>query len=124
MRPSIASLTASSKSQSSKIISGSFPPSSSDTCFSDGAHIFDNSTPTSVLPVKLTALIRGSAVSHVPILLPLPVRHWIAFAGTPASTRSSHKIRAPIGVSDEGLRITLFPVTSIGAVLCAASSTG
>ena len=57
-------------------------------------------------------------------VLPFPVIQQTAFSGTPALYSKSTILMALLGVLDEGSSTTAFPVTSIGASLCAASSQG
>ena len=73
--------------------------------------------PASILPVKVTQLIRGSSPNHLPIREPLPVTICTALAGTPASRSSStYRIHA-LGATDAGLTIRAFPITRAGMLL-------
>ena len=81
-------------------------------------------SPTSLLPVKVTFLTRGSATKGSPILLPEPVMHCTASAGAPASRRISVSFSAESGVSVAGLMITELPAARAGPTLCATRLSG
>ena len=116
---------ASSRSASSKIITGALPPSSIDVRFTVAAHCCSNNFPTGVEPVKVTLRTSGLLVISAPtagasvavITLKIP-------AGTPACNASSAMASADSGVSAAGFSTTAQPAASAGATLRAIMALG
>ena len=71
--------------------------------------------PTAVEPVNETTETRSSLVSNVPTSGP-PVTRFTTPGGSPASSSTSTKLMAESGVSDAGLKTTVLPQTSAGAI--------
>src|SRR5690349_13850785 len=80
--------------------------------------------PIAVDPVNVMPCTRGSCVSASPIADPRPVTRLIVPAGAPALTSSSVTYTADHGVSDDGLKTTVFPHASAGAILRTGVTTG
>ncbi len=80
--------------------------------------------PTSIEPVNATNRVRGCSTSASPIVPPGPGRKLRTPAGTPASSRTSKTFQAVRGESLLGLRIALFPVTIVAAVIPIAIAQG
>ncbi len=114
--------TATSRSASSKTISGSIPPSSRLTRFSCSAARTAMRVPTAVDPVNAMHATRGSSTSAAPTSGP-PVTTFTTPAGRCASARSTIRSVAN-GVSSDGLMTTVLPAASAGAIFQTSSSSG
>ena len=80
-RAQAAPRTATSRSASSKTMSGSMPPSSRLTRFSFSAHLTAIRVPTAVEPVKAMQATSGSSMSGSPTSAPVPVTTFTTPAG-------------------------------------------
>ena len=103
-------------------MSGLFDPSSIVTFFTPA--ILQMCSPTSLLPVNVIFRTRLSVLIESPISFPLPVTHWIASGGRPASNSTSTSFSAESGVSVAGLISTEFPAASAGPTLCITRFSG
>ena len=103
-------------------MSGLLDPSSIVTFFTPA--IRQMCSPTSLLPVNVILRTRLSVLIASPISLPLPVTHWIASGGRPASRSTSTSFRADRGVSVAGLIRTELPAASAGPTLCITRFSG
>ena len=74
-----------------------------------------NRNPTSVLPVKVIAVTRGSRQSASPIVRPGPFTTENTPCGKPASCHSFAKCSAVSGVVWLGFTMTVFPAARAGA---------
>ena len=110
-------LTARSISASSKMITGAFPPSSSDSFLIVGAHCAINKRPVSVEPVKLSLRTVALRHSSPPISFASPVMTCNNPAGRPAVSASFASASAVNGVCSAGLTIIAQPAASAGATL-------
>ena len=81
------------------------------------------SRPTSVEPVKAILSAPGCEARMRPVV-PSPVRMFTTPGGTPASSHSSAKRSAVSGVASAGLRTTVFPAASAGAIFQASMRSG
>jgi hypothetical protein len=72
--------------------------------------------PTAELPVKETASTASCVVNVLPTERPGPVTKLRAPSGRPASSRHSTSFRATFGAAEAGLKTTVVPVDSAGAV--------
>ena len=121
--PKAAHETAVSRSASSQIMAGPFPPNSSVTFFKfELAALFKMCLPTSVLPVNATLSIPMCALIAAPAVLPNPVRMFTTPGGKPASWMSEAMRRAVRGVHSEGLNTMVLPVARAGAIFQASIS--
>ena len=111
-------------SASAKTMFGDLPPSSSDTRFSDPAASRMMPLPTSVDPVNAILSTPGCRTSAMPALPPGPGTTLNTPSGRPASCVSSAKRSAVSGVSEAGLRTSVFPAASAGAIFQEASRNG
>ena len=101
--PCEAQLTAWSKSASSKMMLGLFPPSSRVTGFKlDLAAASMTLRPTRVLPVKATFSIFMWDEMAAPTVCPYPVTMLTTPGGNPASLMRAHMRIAVRGVNSEG----------------------
>src|SRR5262245_35481518 len=91
------------------------PPISRWTFLNDGADRSATLRPTSVEPVNDTTRTSSLASMASPTSLP-PVTRLTTPGGTPASSRIRTKFTADNGVSVAGLKTTVFPHTSAGAI--------
>src|SRR5687768_12977255 len=80
--------------------------------------------PTVVEPVKLIPATRASRINASPTMAPWPVTRLIAPGGTPAFRSSFTRYTADHGVSDDGLKTTVFPHARAGAILRTGATTG
>src|ERR687886_728812 len=117
----MTAFTAASTSASSQTITGSEPPSSTDTRLSCGPAIDMTWRPTSVEPVNAIRRTSGWPTSASPMTEPRPVTTF----STPSSTPASAKIRATSsvasGVVAAGLATTALPLASAGATFVPSS---
>ena len=116
--------TASSISASSKTISGAFPPSSIATFLTVPAQSAINFFPTSVEPVKLSALITELEVIFSPIIFGFPTTTLRIPLGTPALSARTAIAKADRGVSVAGLIIMGHPAAKAGPALRAIMAMG
>ncbi len=115
--------TTESRSASSKTTKGDFPPSSRLSRFPLPAVASRIARPTSVEPVKAILSTSGCATSAAPVR-PSPVTTFTTPGGRPPSRHTSAKRSAVRGVNSAGLRTTVFPVASAGAIFHASMSKG
>jgi hypothetical protein len=115
---------AASRSASARMIAGDLPPNSNDTFLRFPAAAWTISLPTSVEPVNATLSTSGCAASAAPAVSPNPVRMLTTPGGNPASTISSARRSAVIGVCSAALSTTVQPAASAGAIFHAAISSG
>ena len=92
------------------------PPSSRWTCFSRSAAASSTLTPVSREPVSVMTGTSGCFTRRSPTAPPPPWTMLTTPSGTPASARSSTKRCPSAGVSVAGLKTTVFPETSAGAI--------
>ena len=92
-----------------------FPPSSSVSFFSVPARAFMISFPTSVEPVKAILSTPSCFTSSAPAR-PSPVTMLTTPGGSSACRRTSQKRSAVSGVDSAGLRTTVLPAASAGAI--------
>jgi hypothetical protein len=81
-------------------------------------------SPTALLPVKLTLLIRPSPTSGSPTSEPEPGRALIPPSGNPASTKARASAIPESGAAEAGFRITGQPAATAGPSLWAARFSG
>ena len=108
--------TARSRSASSSTMIAFLPPSSRWTCLRLSAAFRITSTPVSREPVSVITGTSGWRTSRSPTAPPPPWTMLITPAGTPASASSSTKRSPSSGVSVAGLKTTVLPQTSAGAI--------
>ena len=120
----ITPLTATSRSASSKTISGALPPNSSATFLTVFAQAAIKILPTSVDPVKLKALTIGLEVMASPTIFGSPTMTFNTPFGIPARDASSAIAFADSGVSVAGLIIIEQPAPSAGPALRAIIAMG
>src|SRR5215216_2558040 len=80
--------------------------------------------PIPVDPVKVIPPTRGSPTSTSPTTAPGPVIRLTTPRGAPARSSSSIRYPADHGVSDDGLKTTVLPNASAGAILRTGVTTG
>ena len=114
--PAKAPTTALSKSASSKIILGDFPPNSSVTGINSRPHWAAISRPTFGLPVKLTRSTRPELVSALPTRIS-PVTILITPFGKPAFSTNFANSSVVAEACSEGLITTQLPAAIAGASL-------
>ena len=119
--PAIAAAAALSTSTSGKTTSGFLPPSSRLTDLMPAACVI--ARPVGTLPVNAMRRTSGCATSAAPQVGPSPVTMFTTPAGK--HSRTSFPIHsAESGVCSAGLRITVLPATSAGAIFPAAKEIG
>src|SRR5439155_7100156 len=101
---------------SAKTMFGFFPPSSSETFLNNGAPASATFRPVTVPPVNEIVLIFGCAVIAAPTFGPVPCTTLRTPFGKPASTQTSHSMKAVIGVSSLGLAMAVLPTAIAGAI--------
>ena len=115
---------AASRSQSAKTISGPLPPSSP----VNGTRLRAAETPiaraVSGEPVNEIRRARGSETSAAPISSPMPCTTFSTPGGKPASSARSASSEQASGDHSAGLRITVQPAASAGAVFQVESMNG
>ncbi len=109
MAPAIVSSVAFSTSASFRTTTGFLPPISSWNFAPRWAAWTARRVPTSLDPVKLMALIRGSATRACPTCEPRPTTRFRTPAGRPAFSSTSTKCHAVMGVSSAGFSTTVLP---------------
>jgi len=114
--PSAVAATAASMSPSSMRTSAFFPPISQVTFLCSRADSAITRFPTSLEPVNETALIAGWWTMDSPTAEPGPTTMLRTPGGSPAFSNSSTRMRAIPGVSSAGLKTTVLPATSAGAI--------
>ena len=114
--PHIAPSIAKSRFASSITIIAFLPPISREHLFILWAQSVATNLPTSLEPVKETSFISLCNISGSPTSVPVPVTIFKTPFGSPASSKSFTKFTAESGVSEAGLKITVFPVTNAGAI--------
>src|SRR5207249_1601479 len=123
--PKNAPDTALLRSASANTMLGDLPPSSRLTRFRLlSADARAMRLPTSVEPVKAILSTSGCAASLAPASSPRPGRMLSTPSGSSASCSSSASRSALSGVSSDGLRTTLLPHASAGAIFHAAIKSG
>ena len=120
----MAPFAAASRSASAKTTLGDLPPSSIDTRLTVPAAARRIAFPVSVSPVNEILSMPGCSAMAAPTTGPGPGTTWNAPGGSPASARSSANISAVRGVTDAGLRTTVFPRERAGAIFHMAWSSG
>ena len=108
---------------SSKTMFAALPPSSRVSFLPDPATSFAIARPTPVEPVKATLSTSGCETSAAPVA-PAPVTMLTTPGGRSACCRISAKISADSGVVSAGLRTTVLPAASAGAIFQASISSG
>ena len=121
--PSTNPSTALSRSASSKMMNGDFPPSSSERRLWLAAVALRIARPTSVDPVNAILSTSGCFTSASPVE-PSPVTMLTTPAGSPASWQSSANASALSGVNSAGFKTTVLPVASAGAIFHASMRRG
>ena len=116
--------TAMSRSASSTMTRGFLPPSSSCTLRPSGAGASRMVRPVVTDPVNVTPLTRGSVVRVGPSSEPRPSTRLSAPAGSPERLRMSTSSHALPGTSSAGLKTTVFPKASAGAIFHAGMAIG
>src|SRR5690625_1704028 len=96
---------------------GACPPSSKESFLIVSALCFIKILPTSVEPVKVNFLTRGSDNKVSPISDDGPTTILITPLGKPACSANSTNLRAVNGVSLEGLITTVQPAARAGPIL-------
>jgi hypothetical protein len=114
--------TAWSRAASSKTMLAALPPSSSVSFFLEPAMDLAMARPTAVDPVKAT-LSTGLLTSALPVA-PAPGRMLTTPGGRSASWHSSANMSAVSGVVSAGLRTTVLPHASAGAIFHDSMSSG
>ena len=97
-------------------ICGFFPPSSSETFFSILPATSAILEPTADEPVKEITPISGCEIIASPTLEPVPCTIFTTPFGTPASIIILTSSVAVAGVSEAGLKTTVFPSRSAGTI--------
>ena len=113
------SVTACSRSASSRITFGDFPPSSSATGFGACAASSDTRLPARVEPVNDTMSVPRCETSASPTTGPVPVTTLRTPAGSPTSFATSASTNAFSGTTSLGFRATVQPAVSAGATFSA-----
>ena len=113
------SVTASSRSASSRITFGDLPPSSSATGFGACAASSDTRRPARVEPVKETMSVSGCETIASPTTGPVPVTRLKTPCGSPTSSTTSASTKALRGTTSLGFSTTVQPAASAGATLLA-----
>ena len=113
-----------SRSASAKTTFALLPPSSRVTRLIVAAAPAAIARPTSVEPVKAILATSGCSTSRRPHSRPGPATTSTTPSGSPASRASSAKRSAVSGVSSAGLRTTVLPAASAGAIFHEAIVSG
>mmetsp|Transcript_20951 Transcript_20951/g.65136 ORF Transcript_20951/g.65136 Transcript_20951/m.65136 type:complete len:225 (-) Transcript_20951:391-1065(-) len=111
---------ATSRSASSNTTNGAFPPSSSASFLTVGAHCAKSLRPTAVEPVKDKRRTRASIHMAAPTSGELAREQGRTLntpGGTPASSASCSSASAESGVASAGLTTAVQPAASAGATL-------
>ena len=117
MQPATPPATALSRSASSRITFGDFPPSSCVTRLTLSDAALATRTPARVEPVNDTMSTPGCAAIACPTVGPSPFTRLNTPAGTPASWKTSARISALSGAISVGLSTIVQPAASAGATL-------
>jgi hypothetical protein len=118
------SVTASSRSASSRITLGDFPPSSSDTGLTAWAASSETRRPARVDPVKLTVSVPGCETIASPTTGPVPVTRLKTPPGSPTASHASARANAFSGTTSLGFSTTVQPAAIAGATLLAIWCSG
>ena len=118
------SVTAVSRSASSRITFGDLPPSSSATGFTFCAASSLTRRPARVEPVNDTMSTPGWPAMASPTTGPVPVTRLNTPAGTPASSMISARMNAFSGATSLGFSTTVQPTASAGATFAAIWCSG
>ena len=121
--PSTRPSTALSRSASSKMMNGDFPPSSREIFLWLFAVAVRIARPTSVEPVK-AILSTSACFTNASPVEPSPVTMFTTPAGNSISWQISANASAVSGVNSAGFKTTVFPVASAGAIFQASISRG
>ena len=113
------SVTARSRSASSRITFGDFPPSSSVTGLTLCAASSETRRPARVEPVNETMSVSGCDTIASPTTGPVPDTRLKTPAGSPTSSMISASTKAFSGTTSLGLSTTVQPAASAGATLLA-----
>src|SRR2546425_541331 len=122
--PKRALVTAVSRSTSSKMMWGDFPPSSSVTVFRLVADICTISRPVTYSPVKAILSTPGCEARAAPAVGPNPGTTLSTPSGSPASAARRASSRVVIGVCSAGFRTTVLPQARAGAAFHVAMGRG
>ncbi|CAI8436266.1 MAG: Uncharacterised protein [Cryomorphaceae bacterium] len=109
-------LSASSKSQSSKITFAFLPPSSKLSFLNIGAATLLIAFPVAVPPVNEITAVSGCSTIAAPASPPSPCTRFSTPFGNPISARMSLSKYAVAGVTSEGFATTVFPAAKAGAI--------
>ena len=105
-----------SRSASARTTTPFLPPSSSDRRFNRRPARSAMPVPVAELPVNDMTATSGLSTIALPTSAPVPVTRLTTPAGKPASAISSTRSVAQCGVSEDGLKTTVLPVTSAGII--------
>ncbi len=122
--PFAAAAVAASRSASGKMMTGDLPPSSSVTRFRLAPAAERIDLPTRVEPVKAILSTSGCSTSGRPADSPVPVTILTTPSGKPTSWMSWPRRMADSGVCSAGLRTTVHPAASAGAIFPTAMPKG
>ena len=117
-------MTAVSRSTSSKMMWGDFPPSSSVTVFRLVADICTISRPVTYSPVKAILSTPGCEARAAPAVGPNPGTTLSTPSGSPASAARRASSRLVMGVCSAGFRTTVLPQARAGAAFQVAMRRG
>jgi hypothetical protein len=109
-------------STSSRMMAGSFPPSSRVTRLRSGAAAAATCLPVATEPVKLILQGTGCEVIHLPSSSPPLIT--LSTPGGNTWESSSPIFRVVNGVYGDGLRIMVLPASSAGAIFQEARTSG
>ena len=116
--------TVRSRSASSKISTGAWPPNSSVQGLGPMLASRASSRPTPVEPVKVTLRMRGELIKWVDTSEGTPNTTLSTPAGRPASAKACASTNEDMGVSSEGLSTMVQPAARAGAILRAGKMAG
>ena len=119
-----AAAAAAAMSASANTMLADLPPSSSVTRLIVAAADAAIRAPTSVDPVNATFATSGCSTSRAPAVEPGPATMLTTPSGIPASSAIFSNSSAVSGVSSAGLRTTVFPAASAGAIFHDAMFSG
>ena len=114
---SSVAVTAASRSASSRMTSGPFPPISRSNSLPAARSA--TRCPVAIEPMKPTACVPGLAATSSPTTGPGPVTRLNTPAGRSASTMHSASFTAHTEVVGAGTHTTAFPAASAGATISA-----
>ena len=118
------SVTACSRSASSRITSGDLPPSSSATGLTPAAASSDTRRPARVEPVNEIMSVSGWETIASPTTGPVPVTRLNTPSGSPTASQISASTNALSGTISLGLTTTVQPAAIAGATLLAIWCSG